>query len=180
MKTTCSPACASGSKGKITFSGQITHRIFKRTGLRITAHQFRHAAGALILQKNPGNYELVRLMLGHRDVQTTIRCYAGLKEIEAARIFGKIIRRRLSLTMDAANDAEHPKILPFSVTQHTTAVAAGERMAQFRPASLGGGLPSGRSTAAWRDGKSLRQGQSRRLCRSIRCVLGFFAAKRFF
>ena len=96
------PGMRKGSKGKITFSGQITHRIFKRTGLRITAHQFRHAAGALILQKNPGNYELVRLMLGHRDVQTTIRCYAGLKEIEAARIFGKIIRERLSLTMDAA------------------------------------------------------------------------------
>ena len=32
----------------------------KLIGLRITAHQFRHAAGALILQRHPGNYELLR------------------------------------------------------------------------------------------------------------------------
>jgi hypothetical protein len=91
------PGARGGAKGKVTFSGQITLRIFKRTGLRITAHQFRHAAGALILDKQPGNYELVRLILGHRNVQTTIRCYLGLKEIQASQIFGKIISERLNI-----------------------------------------------------------------------------------
>jgi hypothetical protein len=96
------PGLRSGAKGKITFSGQITERVFKHTGLRITAHQFRHAAGALILQKQPGNYELVRLILGHRDVQTTMRCYIGLKEIQASQIFGKIISERLTISLEAA------------------------------------------------------------------------------
>ncbi len=96
------PGVRPGAKDQVSFSGQITKRILKRTGLRITAHQFRHAAGALILDKQPGNYELVRLILGHRSVQTTIRCYLGLKEIQATQIFGKIIKDRLTINLEAA------------------------------------------------------------------------------
>jgi hypothetical protein len=96
------PGMHKGAKGKVTFSGQITGRIIKRIGLRITAHQFRHAVGALILQKYPGNYELVRLILGHRNVQTTIRCYIGFKEIQATQIVGKIIRDLLTTNLESA------------------------------------------------------------------------------
>jgi hypothetical protein len=96
------PGVRPGAKDRVSFSGQITRRILKLTGLRITAHQFRHAAGAIILQKHPGNYELVRLILGHRDVQTTVRCYLGLKEIQATQIFGKIIKDRLTINLEAA------------------------------------------------------------------------------
>jgi integrase len=49
------------------------------TGLRITVHQFRHAAAAIYLKDHPGNYETVRQLLGHRDIQTTIRFYCGLE-----------------------------------------------------------------------------------------------------
>jgi hypothetical protein len=35
-----------GPKDKVSFSGQITTRIHSATGLRMTVHQFRHAAGA--------------------------------------------------------------------------------------------------------------------------------------
>jgi integrase len=73
------PGQRNGAKGKISFSGQITKRIYKATGLRMTAHQFRHAAGAIILRDRPGEYELVRQLLGHRNVQTTIKCYIGLR-----------------------------------------------------------------------------------------------------
>ena len=74
----------------------------KLTGLRVTAHQFRHAAAAIILQRHPGNYELVRLMLGHRSTQTTMRCYIGLKEVQVSQIFGELIRERLTIDLDAA------------------------------------------------------------------------------
>ena len=100
MRTAYSPGLRSGAKGKVSFSGQITKRILKRTGLRITSHQFRHAAGAIILQEQPGNYELVRQILGHRDVQTTIRCYIWLKEIQATKIFRKIIRNLLTINLE--------------------------------------------------------------------------------
>jgi integrase len=96
------PGQRKGAKGKISFSGQITGRIFKATGLRMTVHQFRHAAGAIILQRRPGEYELVRLLLGHRSVQTTINAYIGLENIQASEIFSKIVMEHMCENLEAA------------------------------------------------------------------------------
>jgi hypothetical protein len=85
------PGETGGCKGPTVLSGQITERIFKATGLRITAHQFRHAAGAIILKHRPGEYELVRRVLGHRNVQTTMSFYTGLETTQAGRLFGDMI-----------------------------------------------------------------------------------------
>jgi integrase len=85
------PGQRRGAKGKVSFSGQITKRIYKATGLRMTVHQFRHAAGAIILKQRPGEYELVRQLLGHRSVQTTIYSYIGLDSIQAGEIFSNIV-----------------------------------------------------------------------------------------
>jgi Phage integrase family len=82
-------------KEKISFSTQIVERVQKSTGLRITVHQFRHAAGALILKHRLGEYELVRRMLGHKSIQTTIRFYLALETTQASEIFTDIIRNRL-------------------------------------------------------------------------------------
>jgi integrase len=73
-------------------SDQITRCIVKELGLRITAHQFRHAAAAIILMKQPGNYELVRRILGHRNIQTTIAFYIGLETMASSQQFGKMIQ----------------------------------------------------------------------------------------
>ena len=96
------PGRAGGAKQKVSFSGQITDRIQKATGLRMTVHQFRHAAGALILKKRPGEYEVVRRLLGHRSVQTTINAYIGLENIQASEIFGKIVLEHLGDSLEAA------------------------------------------------------------------------------
>ena len=89
------PGQREGAKGKISFSGQITGRIYKATGLKMTVHQFRHAAGAIILKQRPGEYELVRQLLGHRSVQTTITSYIGLDGIQASEIFTNIVMARM-------------------------------------------------------------------------------------
>ncbi len=94
------PGRSQGSKGKVSFSGQITKRIYKATGLRMTVHQFRHAAGALILKHRPGEYELVRQLLGHRNVQTTINSYIGLETIQASEIFSKIVEAHMEENFD--------------------------------------------------------------------------------
>ena len=96
------PGQRGGAKGKVSFSGQITERIYKATGLRMTVHQFRHAAGALILQRRPGEYELVRQLLGHRNVQTTINAYVGLENIQASEIFSKIVMEHMGDELEAA------------------------------------------------------------------------------
>jgi len=82
-------------KHKLQFSKQITVRIQKAIGLRITVHQFRHAAAAIYLKAHPGNYEMVRKVLGHRDIQTTIRFYCGLETMQATEEFGKLIRKQI-------------------------------------------------------------------------------------
>jgi integrase len=96
------PGQRGGAKGKVSFSGQITDRIYKATGLRITVHQFRHAAGAIILKHRPGEYELVRRLLGHRNVQTTINAYVGLENIQASEIFSKIVMQHMAGELEAA------------------------------------------------------------------------------
>jgi integrase len=96
------PGQRNGAKGMISFGVQITKRIYNATGLRMTVHQFRHAAGALILQHRPGEYELVRRLLGHRSVQTTVRAYVGLENIQASKIFGEIVREHMADTLEAA------------------------------------------------------------------------------
>ena len=87
-------------KMKVFFSNQITDRILKATGLRITAHQFRHAAAAIYLKHRPGDYETVRRLLGHRNIWTTIKFYCGLETMEATQQFGKLIREHIQFDAD--------------------------------------------------------------------------------
>lgn len=82
-------------KNKLLFSKQIIERIQKAVGLRITPHQFRHAAAAIYLKHHPGDYETVRRFLGHRDIQTTTRFYCGLLTMQATEQFGKLIRQQI-------------------------------------------------------------------------------------
>jgi integrase len=76
-----------GHKTKGTLSGQIIETITKELGIRVTPHQFRHLAAAFILEKDPANYEFVRRVLGHKNLQTTIKFYIGLETVEAVRKF---------------------------------------------------------------------------------------------
>jgi hypothetical protein len=90
------PGEAGSFKTPTTLSEQVTERIVKATGLRITVHQFRHAAAAMFLDSQPGNYEMVRKLLGHRNVQTTIRFYCALETTQATEVYAEIIRRKMA------------------------------------------------------------------------------------
>ena len=94
------PGINGQAKNPHLFGIQITDRIQKATGLRITLHQFRHAAAAIYLKHHPGDYETVRRLLGHRNIRTTIKYYCGLETIQASREFGKIIRDHLRFDPD--------------------------------------------------------------------------------
>ena len=81
------PGELGGYKTNGTLRSQIIDRIVDELGIRVTPHQFRHLAAALILEKDPANYELVRRVLGHKNLQTTINFYVGLETVEAVRKF---------------------------------------------------------------------------------------------
>ena len=87
-------------KNSRTLSLQITDRVIKATGLRITVHQFRHAAAAVFLKHNPGQYELVRRMLGHRNIATTMNFYVGLENIQATEIYANLMKKRLDDSLE--------------------------------------------------------------------------------
>jgi integrase len=92
------PGETGGYKDAKTISGQITERIEKATGLFITVHQFRHAAAAIWLRYKPGDYETVRRILGHRNIQTTTNFYCGLETMQANRDLGDLVRTLITVT----------------------------------------------------------------------------------
>jgi integrase len=85
------PGESDGHKIKTTLSDQIIDRITKEIGIRVTPHQFRHLAAAFILEKDPANYEFVRRVLGHKNLQTTINFYIGLETVDAVRKFSAMV-----------------------------------------------------------------------------------------
>ena len=85
------PGGKDGAKLPRTLSAQLTELILERIGIRVTPHQFRHAAAAVILKHSPGNYEFVRRVLGHKTLMITIRHYVGFETVAAARQYGELV-----------------------------------------------------------------------------------------
>lgn len=62
-----------------------------RLGLTMNPHLFRHLAALIFLKTNPGHYESVRQLLGHKNLQTTIEFYAGFETNEAMDRFAIVL-----------------------------------------------------------------------------------------
>jgi len=77
-----------GQKTLALAIGKIVHR---RLGVRLTPHQFRHLAAKIYLDQNPGGFELVRQLLGHKNQKTTVGAYAGINTKRAGRAHAKLL-----------------------------------------------------------------------------------------
>ena len=102
------PGGEGGSKDAHLFGIQVTDRIQKVTGLRITLHQYRHAAAAVYLKHHPGDYETVRRFLGHRNIRTTVKFYCGLETIQATRMLGDVVRQHRKIETDPDETGDRP------------------------------------------------------------------------
>jgi integrase len=71
----------------------IERAVLRRVGLKITPHQFRHLAGKLHLDAYPTAHESLRQFLGHADIKTTTRFYAGPNTRRAGRAHAELIRK---------------------------------------------------------------------------------------
>lgn len=77
---------------------RISKALKCHAGLDVNPHLFRAIAGKLYLDRNPGAYGLLRLVLGHRSVDTTTRYYCGTETTSALRQFDDtILRMRATL-----------------------------------------------------------------------------------
>ena len=79
-----------------TVSWLLERTIRRHLGIKMTAHQFRHLAAKVILDADPGAYESVRQLLGHRNLVTTVNNYAGLDTRRAGRHHAALIEQELA------------------------------------------------------------------------------------
>lgn len=90
------PGQGAGPKRPSLLSGQIADTVEEKIGVRLTAHQFRHLIGYIYLQTNPGQHEVVRQLLGHKDIQTTLQFYAGMETQRAIAHYDAFLDDRRS------------------------------------------------------------------------------------
>jgi integrase len=74
----------------------ITTYLKRRTGIRISSHQFRHLSALVVLNREPGNFETVRQLLGHASLNTTVNAYTGIDSRRAARHHQHLIEQTLA------------------------------------------------------------------------------------
>jgi integrase len=63
----------------------ITRCLKRRVGIDFHVHAFRHLAGELILRKFPGGHGLVKDLLGHRSITTTLNNYVSIRTRQAGQ-----------------------------------------------------------------------------------------------
>ena len=85
------PGRGGNSKSANTLGGQICAAIHTFTGLKFNPHLFRHAAGKIFLDANPGNYEVVRQLLRHKSITTTTSAYSGAETRKAGLLHASLI-----------------------------------------------------------------------------------------
>jgi integrase len=67
--------------------------IRRETGRYLYPHLTRHFGAALYLRENPGAFEVVRRVLGHKSLTTTTRSYASFDDEAAVRMFDALVLR---------------------------------------------------------------------------------------
>jgi len=98
------PGRSDGNKVAAVLGKQISDVVFAEIGLKIHPHLFRHIAAKLFLDHNPGQYEVVRRVLGHSSMQTTVTFYAGAEGATAARHFDNSILKLRGDSMNALTE----------------------------------------------------------------------------
>lgn len=74
-----------------TLGVQIKDTVFEFTGHTFNVHLFRHFAGKVFLDQQPGNYEVVRQVLGHKRLDTTTGFYSGAEAKRASAMFNDVV-----------------------------------------------------------------------------------------
>jgi integrase len=78
------------------FAERIMKRIRLETGLVMNMHLFRHLAAKIWLAEHPGQYEVVRRLLGHSNTSQTFNLYCEFEAGVATRRFSQLISKKQS------------------------------------------------------------------------------------
>ena len=83
-------------KGARSVARLIAFYTKTRAGIVLSPHQFRHLSARVLLDAQPGAFESVRQILGHKNAQTTVNAYAGIDSRRAARHHQHLIDRAIA------------------------------------------------------------------------------------
>lgn len=78
----------------------IEKAVLRNLGVKLTPHQFRHLAAKIRLDADPGTFELVRQLLGHKNITTTTNFYSGIDTLRAGRAHADLIMKLLKSGMN--------------------------------------------------------------------------------
>jgi integrase len=71
----------------------IEKAVLRNLGIKLTPHQFRHLAAKIRLDADPGAFDLVRQLLGHKNITTTNNFYSGIDTLRAGRAHADLIMK---------------------------------------------------------------------------------------
>ena len=83
-------------KGARSVARLIAFYAKTRAEVVLSPHQFRHLSARVLLDAQPGAFESVRHILGHKNTQTTVNAYAGVDSRRAARHHQHLIDRAIA------------------------------------------------------------------------------------
>lgn len=75
------------------FANRITDALWRHLGIEMHLHMFRHIIASELLRENLSNAQLVKTLLGHRDVRTTLEFYADLKTEASSKLVDEALEK---------------------------------------------------------------------------------------
>ncbi len=90
-------------KSMTTIAVEFKAIIALELGISMTLHQTRHLAAKVLLDAHPEAYPLVQQLLGHRNLSTTVKTYAGVNTRRASREYAAVLETMKSAPITRAS-----------------------------------------------------------------------------
>jgi integrase len=84
------------AKSQAAVASLISCYLKRRAGIVLTPHQFRHLSAKILLDAEPGSFETVKQLLGHKSIKTTAAAYAGIDTRRAGRHHQRLVEQALA------------------------------------------------------------------------------------
>ncbi len=92
------------AKRSDTLGKQISKGIWDTRGLRVNPHLIRHIVAKQLVESMPGNYELPRRILGHKNSDTTFMYYEGNETKPAIEYWQNLLTSKRGFVGSAEQD----------------------------------------------------------------------------
>ena len=98
------------TRGPAGLGSQVSKRIKRHLGIEMNLHLFRHYIAMLYLEEHPGEYEVVRLLLGNKSLEIVKKFYAIAEQPAAhAKANRAVARLKLDAGLNPQNMLEVTK-----------------------------------------------------------------------